>query len=143
MAQKIKLGIVLCVLWTCIGSILCEDIDQELTAPSAPEINNGLAQTFDNQNLRSQNAAVEAELRHHPGHDTEHFDFEHTPSLTPSQPFEHQSSESWTAPQEIGFTTNQFEVFPIHSPQAAPPVYKAGSYHLSFLYCVKASTSNF
>ena len=129
MEQKIKFAIVLCALLTGLGHVLCEDIDQGLTAPAAPEVNNGLAQTFDSQNIESQSGAVKAELRHHPGPDSEHYDFGHSSSITPSPPIEYQPSESWPESQSDGFSTNQFQQFPtISQPiNSAPPLYKAGN----------------
>jgi len=108
------------VLWMGLGRSSCENIDQGLTAPAAPDQNNVSTKptvvVSETKNLESPIEAVKAEFRHHPGHDYDHANSNIDPSTTHTS--SHQTTYSfpanedpWQPSQADGFNANHFSTY--------------------------------
>ena len=115
-----KTVLVFCVLWMGLGISSCENIDQGLTAPAAPDQNNVSTNptvvVSESENLESPIEAVKAEFRHHPGHDYGHEHSNVDPSSTHTS--SHQTihtfpahSDPWQPSQADGFNANHFSTY--------------------------------
>ena len=124
-----KFLIIFYVVCVCLNSILCNEIDYD-TAPAATDNNDSLAppqeEALDTQNTDPPISYVEAELRHHPGHDTEHTNVEPTHTFAPSDATFYQSPEHWQPSQTDGHTANTFSPY-LQSTNPAPPLFKTGN----------------
>ena len=110
------------VLWMGLGSTFCENLEQGLTAPAAPDQNTASTKptvvVSATKNLESPIQAVKAEFRHHPGHDHNHENnnvdpsTKHTSSHQNTYSFPaHESSDPWQPLQADGFNTNHFSAY--------------------------------
>ena len=131
--KKMKILITFYVFCWCLSSISCDNIDYD-TAPAATD-NDSLAppqeEASNTQSTDPPISYVEAELRHHPGHDTEHNNVEHTHTFTPSDETFSSSSfyqppEPWQPSQSNGHTANTFSPY-LQSTNPAPPLFKTGT----------------
>ena len=134
-----KFLIIIYVFCVCLNSIVCNEIDYD-TAPAATDNNDSLAapqeETLNTQSTDPPISYVEAELRHHPGHDTEHTNVEPTHTFTPSDAsFSsnsfYQPSEPWQPSQIDSHTSNTFSPY-LQSTNPAPPLFKTGNQMLLF-----------
>ena len=129
-----KFLIIFYVVCVCLNSIVCNEIDYD-TAPAATDNDDGLEpqpeEALKPQITDPPISYVEAELRHHPGHDTEHTNVAPTHTFTPSDAtFSSnsffQSPEPWQPSQTDDHTANTFSPY-LQSTNPAPPLFKTGN----------------